>query len=58
VAITGTENENIYNRKWWRRARVTLSVGKAFHLKEYQDRQSMLRDGTNQIMEAFASLLP
>jgi 1-acyl-sn-glycerol-3-phosphate acyltransferase len=33
VAMTGTENENIYNRKWRRRARVTLSVGKPFKFR-------------------------
>jgi 1-acyl-sn-glycerol-3-phosphate acyltransferase len=58
VAMTGTENENIYNRKWWQRARVTLSVGKPFKLQEQADRQKMLRDGTNQIMESLARLLP
>jgi len=58
VAMTGTENQNIYNRKWWRRARVTLSVGKPFKLTEQADRQSMMREGTNQIMESLASLLP
>jgi 1-acyl-sn-glycerol-3-phosphate acyltransferase len=58
VAMTGTENENIYNRKWWRRARVTLSVGQPFKLTEQADRQKMLRDGTNQIMESLARLLP
>jgi len=58
VAMTGTENENIYNRKWWRRARVTLSVGKPFKLQVQADRQKMLREGTSQIMEALASLLP
>jgi 1-acyl-sn-glycerol-3-phosphate acyltransferase len=58
VAMTGTENENIYNRKWWRRARVTLSVGQPFKLVEQADRQNMMRDGTNQIMESLASLLP
>ena len=58
VAMTGTENENIYNRKWWRRARVTLSVGKPFKLQEQADRQKMLREGTSQIMESLASLLP
>ena len=58
IAMTGTENENIYNRKWWKRARVTLSVGKPFKLQEQADRQAMLRDGTHQIMEALASLLP
>lgn len=58
VAMTGTENGNIYNRKWWRRARVTLSVGKPFKLQEQADRQAMLREGTNQIMESLAGLLP
>ena len=58
VAMTGTENENIYNRKWWRRARVTLSVGQPFKLVEQADRQKMMRDGTNQIMESLARLLP
>ena len=58
VAMTGTENEKIYNRKWWRRARVTLTVGKPFKLQEQADRQKMMREGTNQIMEALASLLP
>jgi len=58
IAMTGTENENIYNRRWWQRARVTLSVGKPFQLEKQVDRQKMLRDGTNQIMEALASLLP
>jgi len=58
VAMTGTENEKIYNRKWWQRARVTLTVGKPFKLKENEDRQAMLRAGTSQIMESLASLLP
>jgi 1-acyl-sn-glycerol-3-phosphate acyltransferase len=58
VAMTGTENENIFNRKWWRRARATLSVGKPFKLTEQADRQQMVREGTNQIMESLASLLP
>jgi 1-acyl-sn-glycerol-3-phosphate acyltransferase len=58
IAMTGTENEKIYNRPWWRRAQVTLSVGKPFQLQEQADRHKMLREGTNQIMEALANLLP
>jgi 1-acyl-sn-glycerol-3-phosphate acyltransferase len=59
VAMTGTENENIYGHmKRWRRARVTLSVGKMFVLKEQADREKMMREGTRQIMESLASLLP
>jgi len=58
VAMTGTENDNIYNGKFWKRAKVTLAVGKPFHLKEHDDRQTMLREGTRQIMQSLAELLP
>jgi 1-acyl-sn-glycerol-3-phosphate acyltransferase len=59
VAMTGTENEIIYgNLRNWKRSRVTLTVGKPFKLVEQVDRQQMLREGTRQIMEALASLLP
>ena len=59
IAMTGTENENIYGHmKRWRRAPVTLSVGRPFVLREQADRQEMLREGTRQIMESLANLLP
>jgi len=66
VAMTGTENEKIYDRKWWQRAPVTLTVGKPFKLQDQADRavpkrlrdHKMLQEGTGQIMEALASLLP
>lgn len=59
VAITGTENENIFdNLKRWKRPRVTLSVGEPFFIREQADRQETMREGTRQIMEALASLLP
>jgi 1-acyl-sn-glycerol-3-phosphate acyltransferase len=59
VAMTGTENENVYGHmKKWKRAKVTLTVGKPFYLKENQDRQLMLKEGTEQIMESLAELLP
>jgi 1-acyl-sn-glycerol-3-phosphate acyltransferase len=59
VAMTGTENENIFGHmKRFKHARVTLSVGKPFFLPEQADRQAMLRDGTRHIMESLASLLP
>jgi 1-acyl-sn-glycerol-3-phosphate acyltransferase len=66
IAMTGTENEKIYDRKWWQRAPVTLTVGKPFKLQEQADREvpkrlrdhQMLREATIQIMEALASLLP
>jgi 1-acyl-sn-glycerol-3-phosphate acyltransferase len=59
VAMTGTENENTYGHlKRLRRAQVTLSVGKPFQLREQTDRREMMREGTRQIMESLASLLP
>lgn len=59
IAMTGTENENIFGHiKRFKRANVTLAVGKPFYLTEQADRQAMLRDGTRQIMESLASLLP
>ena len=59
VALTGLENNNVFGHlKKWRRAPVTLSVGKPFFLQEQPDRQIMMREGTRQIMESLASLLP
>ena len=59
IAMTGTENGNIYSHlKRWKRAPVTLTVGKPFFLREQADRQAMLQQGTRQIMESLAELLP
>jgi len=59
IAMTGTENQNIFGHlKRWRRTPVTLSVGKPFLLQEQASRQETLREGTRQIMESLASLLP
>ena len=68
VAITGTENEKTYgSMKRFRRARVHIKVGKMFRLtgqaqggvrSEASDRQAALAEGTRQIMEALAELLP
>ena len=59
IALTGSENKNIYGHwKRLRRAVVTLTVGKPFHLQEQADRHAELREGTHQIMESLASLLP
>jgi 1-acyl-sn-glycerol-3-phosphate acyltransferase len=59
VALTGTENSHVYDHlKQWRRAPVTLTVGKAFSLPLYADRQKTLQEGTQLIMKTLASLLP
>ena len=59
VALTGLENDHVFGHlKKWKRAPASLTVGKPFFLKEDPDRQKMIRDGTQEIMEALASLLP
>jgi 1-acyl-sn-glycerol-3-phosphate acyltransferase len=59
VALTGTENANVYGHmKRWRRADVTWTIGKPFHLHVHSDRRDAIREGTRQIMEEIACLLP
>lgn len=59
VVVIGTENAHVYGHlKRLRRAPVTLRVGEAFRLSQQADRREMMREGTNQIMEALANLLP
>lgn len=59
IGMTGTENSNVYGHlKRWRRASVTLKVGKPFFLPEHENRQKTLQEGTRLIMETLASLLP
>ena len=60
IAITGTENENVYGHmKKFRRARVHVKVGKMFKLTEQASgRQEAVALGTRQIMQALANLLP
>lgn len=59
VAMTGTENSNIYGHmRRFKRAPVTLTVGKPFYLKEEGDHRKALREGTKRIMESLAGLLP
>ncbi len=60
IAITGTENENVYGHlKRLRRARVHVKVGQMFGLTgQASARQEAVAQGTHQIMAALASLLP
>jgi len=70
IALTGTGNQNIYGYlKRLKRAPVTLSVGKPFVLfpEEKQSKsealsvpkgREVIREGTLQIMETLAALLP
>jgi 1-acyl-sn-glycerol-3-phosphate acyltransferase len=59
IAMTGTENSIIFkNLKRLKRSRVSITVGKPFFIKDGADRQESLREGTQEIMEMLASLLP
>ena len=59
VVVIGTENEHVYGHlKRWKRAPVTLRVGKPFRLRQQADRREMIQKGTHQIMETLAELLP
>lgn len=67
VAMTGTENSNVFGHlSRWRRAPVTLTVGKPFLIREPAKSeapdgtrgQKIMREGTHQIMESLARLLP
>ena len=59
VAMTGTENSSVYSHlRRWRRAPVSLVVGKPFFLPQQADRQKTLQEGTRLIMHTLASLLP
>ncbi len=61
VALTGTANQDIYGYlKKWKRAPITLTVGKPFFLEAHPSggRQTAIHEGTRQIMEALARLLP
>jgi 1-acyl-sn-glycerol-3-phosphate acyltransferase len=59
VALTGTENAHVYGEmRRLRRAQVGMRVGKPFKLPGQADRHAAIRDGTRQIMENLADLLP
>lgn len=60
IAITGTENKNVYGHlKRFRRAQVHIKVGKMFKLTgQASGRQEAVARGTHQIMAALAALLP
>jgi len=60
IAITGTENENVYGHlKKFRRAQVRVRVGKSFRLSDQPSaRKEALEEGTSRIMAALADLLP
>ena len=59
VAWTGTENWRIYgNLKKFKRTRVTMTAGPYFRLEKTGNRRDDIKNGTETIMKALATLLP
>lgn len=59
VAFTGTENDNIYGSlRRLRRGRVTMTVGQVFFLEQGADWRAQVSQGTAQMMQEIAKLLP
>ncbi len=59
LALTGTENKNVYGHMKKRRlAKVTWTMGKPFYLNAQSGRRDAIHEGTRQIMEEIARLLP
>jgi 1-acyl-sn-glycerol-3-phosphate acyltransferase len=58
-AFVGTENARIFgNLKRFRRSNVTVRIGELFWLEEYPNHKQAINQGTQQIMQAIADLLP
>lgn len=60
IVVTGTENENVYGHlKKFKRAKVKVIMGKMLKLNnQLETRQEAISQGTKQIMQALANLLP
>ena len=60
IAVIDTENKSVFGHlKKWRRAPVTVRVGKVFRLADQPSaRKEALETGTSRIMAALADLLP
>lgn len=59
VTFTGTENRNVYGSiRRLRRAEISLTVGKPFHLEASGDWRAAVEQGTERIMRALAEQLP
>ncbi len=59
VTFTGTQNKRVLdNIKYFRRTKITLTVGSPFKLKQLSDFRDSVRLGTETIMKALARQLP
>lgn len=59
LAFVGTDNESISGSlKRFRRSKVTVRIGELFWLEEHPDRKQAINQGTQQIMQKIAELLP
>jgi 1-acyl-sn-glycerol-3-phosphate acyltransferase len=59
VTFTGTENSVVFsNLRHLRRSEVTITIGPAFNLPEFEDFRQAIREGTQTIMFKLAEQLP
>jgi 1-acyl-sn-glycerol-3-phosphate acyltransferase len=59
VGVTGTENTQVYGKiRHFRKAEITLQIGKLFHLREQELNREAVRKGTLVIMERIAEQIP
>jgi 1-acyl-sn-glycerol-3-phosphate acyltransferase len=59
IGFTGTKNSDIYGKiKHFKKADVTMRVGKMFHLEEHELKRNEIRLGTLKIMKKIAEQIP
>lgn len=59
ITLTGTENRHVYGlMKKLKRARVSVTIGRPFHLQPMERSSAYLEAGTRRIMETLARQLP
>jgi 1-acyl-sn-glycerol-3-phosphate acyltransferase len=59
IGITGTENTHVYGKiRHFRKAEITLQVGKLFQLEEHELNRQAVRSGTQKIMRKIADQIP
>ncbi len=59
ITFVGTEDKNVYGSlKRFRKPKISLTIGKMFHLDPYPNRREAVRQGTHKIMRALARQLP
>lgn len=59
IGITGTKNSSLYGKiRHFRKAEITIQVGKLFHLEEQAVSRRAIQSGTQMIMRSIAEQIP